>query len=238
MLDSRSLYFSRIDRFTDQHEAAISQPTLTRVIDQVFEDVRAIEKESGQVPLSDGLIYEIALDIQAQATNTDLVSVFANCWHKGNVESGVMWAGYGTQGVAIQSTAGQLAASVKSFEPEVTIDNVTYVDHGSDDIHEHFTFLFKHRMYRHEEEVRAWVFVEPDNSETGPPHLSVPCELETLVNGVRLAPGAGSLQRVVQSLLKKYDMPQVPVKLSKADIIPRWRRELEIRRIQAQRRGR
>jgi hypothetical protein len=144
-----------------------------------------------------------------------------------------MWSAYSGQGVAIQSTVERLFLSTREHQPLVDIREVFYVNHGTDEISEPDAFLYKHRMYRHEEEIRAFVRKHPDDpddttGESNPSYLLVPCHLDTLIEVVHLAPGSGAwFFEVVESILDRFGLPGVSVRFSEADIIPEYRRRLE-----------
>ena len=67
-----------------------------------------------------------------------------------------------------------------------------------------------------------------DPNLAAPPSLSVRVELPSLIDAVHLAPGAAELHSgVIESLLQRYDLPNVPVVRSEADTSPEYRQKLD-----------
>ena len=87
---------------------------------------------------------------------------FINCWHLGEDESDAMWKLYSgaDEGVCIQSTFGNLIASLTGTEERVYIGKVKYLDYKKDAIDESNVFapfISKRRSFQHERELRAVV---------------------------------------------------------------------------------
>ena len=220
MLDTKSLYFTRLDRFDDRHEGALSAPGFERAV----ADAMAIMKADEPFSVTQDDARERAALVEAAVTKKKQESILANCWHRNAVESAAMWAKYGSEGVAIRSTIGALYECTKHYRnPGVMIQFVNYIDHDTHDFDPEEAFLFKHRLYSYEQEVRALILLPI--GKAGPPGCPVPVDLTNMIHGVHLAPSAGGLQEsVVKSLLARYALPNVEVVPSAADTIPEYRK--------------
>jgi hypothetical protein len=219
MLESHSLHFSRLDQFNDRHEAAISAPAFETA---VIESTEYMQAHEGR-PVSDEDARERAALVEAATSKIKRESILVNCWHRNPNESGAMWAAYGNQGVAIRSTIGALYDCTKHYRPSVMIQWTYYVDHAVQDMDREEMFLFKHKLYAYEQEVRALILLPPGT--VAPKLLPLEVDLKRLINGVYLAPLAAIWQiATIKSLLEKYNLPDIEVFPSVADTIPDYRR--------------
>jgi hypothetical protein len=185
MLETRSLYFKRLDRFDDWHEGAMSARAFERAVVEALGRMRAHEP----FPVTEEDARERAALVEASTTKVKQESMLANCWHRNVVESAAMWSKYGEEGVAIRSTIGLLYDCIKHYRhPGVMIQFVNYVDHIADDFDPEEAYLFKDRLFSYEQEVRALIFLTV--GKAGPPGCPVPVDLNTLIQGVYLVPGA------------------------------------------------
>jgi hypothetical protein len=94
--------------------------------------------------------------------------IVCSCWYRGDEESDAMWKLYAGQwGVALVSTVGRLASSLKgrysnvvaSYDPqEYLIAPILYVDQNQlsrlPDFYNNHPWLLKRRAFRHEDEIR------------------------------------------------------------------------------------
>lgn len=93
--------------------------------------------------------------------------IVCSCWYGGSGESDAMWKIYGQTGVAISSTVGRLARSLKgkystliaSHDPqEYEISPVLYVEDSDpksmDDFYRSRPWMLKRKAFEHEKEVR------------------------------------------------------------------------------------
>ena len=132
MLQTSELLFTRVDQFSDQLEAALSLPTLRRVMAEMQQ--RAKEQGMDQIeghPISDELTRDLIIQALRAITDQDRKETFANCWHANDTESIAMWELYSNRGVAIRSKVGLLQLSL---EEPVMVCRVTYVDHASEEV--------------------------------------------------------------------------------------------------------
>ena len=225
MLESESLWYCRLDKFEDRLEAVMSVPGVEKYVAALSK--RVIEA---------GLLGEVAnLERDSRltaASTTELLraTVFVNCWHMSEVESGAMWKIYSQEGIAIQSTVGRLWESVHQFG---SLGKVEYIDHETDDMDEGLPFLYKHRMFSFEQEVRLYTVKFPEGhsilsiSEDHEDHvagIAVPTDLQTLIERVYVAPGLGGwFGRAVKAVLERFGLSEVEVLTSAADKVPEYR---------------
>jgi len=149
VLDSKALYFAGVFELGDPWEAAWPSGLKQRAVEMLG--------ASGQM----FGYYQMAA---AQAV--------VSCWHENDSESVAMWRLYtsGAEGVAIQTTVGQLKNALAEEPRSVTIGKVQYIDHKIDDDGTAPSFnvlgpiLCKRRSFLHEREVRV-VIANPDEAE-------------------------------------------------------------------------
>jgi hypothetical protein len=173
----------------------------------------------------DDIARELTALAEAETTKGLRKSLFANCWHISEVESGAMWGTYGRDGVAVRSTIRSLAECLLPTGHTYEIHPIRYVDHAVDDFSSEISWRFKHKLYSYEQELRAVLF--PEILYTPDPGILVEVEINSLIHGVHLPPGAGELQRgVVRSLTEKYRLADIPIVPSVADTIPPYRTQI------------
>jgi hypothetical protein len=110
-----------------------------------------------------------------------------SCWHKSEYESEAAWKIYSTsgQGIAIESTVGQLQLSLENVKGLI-IDSVRYMNFNEDPIekgHKHYAGFLKRRSFEHEKELRATIPL----SEAGK-GVYVKCKLDTLITCIHISP--------------------------------------------------
>lgn len=224
LLDTSALWFTRLDQFPDRHEAAVSGPAFELAVLDSIESMR----QFNPIGVVEEDARERAAILEAATTKGLKETTLANCWHLSDVESDAMWATYGRDGVAIRSTVHSLAECLESSHERTDIGHVQYVDHTSDYVDPYQPYLFKHKFYAHERELRALVLRPTDHAA---PKEGVPVEiphLRMLIHGVHLPPRAGAMYRtVIESLLQKYMLGRIAVQSSLADTIPDYRSRIE-----------
>lgn len=208
LLSDQAIWFSRVDKFDDAFEGALSEAT------------RAIVKYPPDVSLETiERLKKIHL-WQRQWT-------FATCWHYANHENALMWAAYAPDGVAIQTTfsklAGQLPLNVmlspvmyKDFDNEVVTDGT------------HVRYLAKRHFFKAEREVRG-VFVDwpsiPQESDGGPdnpdPGRSIEVDLNDLIEAVVVRPYASAEEVAQITRMVQSAGLNIPVKASALSGTPR-----------------
>ena len=222
LLDTKSLFYTRADKFEDPYEGFIPQSmmeaykqSLKRVAPEKF--VEAIMKGN-----EDSRKY-----------------VMCNCWHQNEVESMAMWEKYHMRnsGVAIKTTMQKMKNSL-SGKFSVYIGKIEYIyDNTDDDQYMHnflkskiklakklayFPYFRKRKEYEHEKEVRLVVDIDPfvmdalnDQTvetflETGLPDIcdtgmSFNIDVNTLIDEVVVSPYAEDwITETVSSVVQKY----------------------------------
>jgi hypothetical protein len=129
--------------------------------------------------------------------------IVCSCWYRGDEESDAMWKVYAGQwGVALVSTVGRLASSLKgrysnviaSYDPqEYLIAPVCYVDKTQLSRLPHFyndnPWLLKRKAFRHEEEIRiSHELPEIVWSSKYQPGMFISVAPQKLIKGIVLSP--------------------------------------------------
>jgi hypothetical protein len=152
-----------------------------------------------------------------------------NCWHLNEYESAAMWKLYtiAHKGVAVQSTFGRLVKALNEFPDDVHIGKIRYIDYQTDkfagkwsiDIFE--PVLTKRKSFEHENELRAVIWqTSATTGRTGDGAVTVPVNLNELIEKIYVSPFSGSwVEDVIESLVQKYNI-DVPVTQSSLDIQP------------------
>jgi len=162
-----------------------------------------------------------------------------NCWHVDPHESAAMWRLYlkSNEGIAIESSVGQLRESFSQHTEKIHIGMATYIDYATEWIRKGTPFLHKRKSFAHEKELRAlmcrWPPLRSDKrgSDWANPAISdgihVPVDLEKLISRVIVAPKSPPwLYRLVESVTRKYGI-SAPVKTSSLSTEPVWRNRFE-----------
>ena len=114
-------------------------------------------------------------------------------------------------GLAIESTVGQLEASIVD-RGSLVIDRVRYADFSRDPIekgHKHYGLFLKRKSFEHERELRATVLLAKAGKGT-----FVKCDLSTLISQIHVSPFAEPyLKPIVECMcagtLRTLDKPVV-----------------------------
>lgn len=129
----------------------------------------------------DGLDRSLADEVESNISNHGV-----NCWHKSEHESDAMWKLYSAsgQGVAIESTIGQLKNSIQHQEG-LEIKSVVYLaenesgkEHGGLNV-----LLLKRKSFEHEKELRAIIPLKKPKES-----LFLGCDLENLITRIHISP--------------------------------------------------
>lgn len=220
LLDSKSLWFTRADRFKDPFEGSypkmniIARANIPRVSDKDEPIITRLLKDSSEV----------------RRNWTRYVAI--NCWHMSEHESAAMWSLYlkSNEGIAIQSTYQRLRDSFAQAEADVYIGKVTYISYDHEVIENAdilSPFLHKRASYEHEKELRAITVRLPEpgprgldfSQETIDTGILLPVNLPLLIQTVYVAPNAPSwLTDLIRSVVYtyKFEFPLVPSPLLNA----------------------
>jgi hypothetical protein len=196
VLESKSLYFCRADKFEDTFEGSLSELTV------------AARDAVGPVDFREGVIH-VPFEQMPRLTAI-------NCWSASRHESAAMWALYCRDGagIAIRTTFESLSRAFDGCQRDIMISRVTYVDYevqAIPDNHLLAPFLHKRRSFEHEKEVRALIQRMPDPtlpktpSPFGSGGANVAVDLETLVESIYVSPTApGWYSDLVREVSQRY----------------------------------
>jgi len=202
LLDTEKLFLCRADQLDDPWEGSLSRANL----------------DAREQP--DGKYSNIQNDEISDIHKYARYHMFISSWHMNEFESAAMWKLYlkSDEGIAIQSTLGDLKKSLDKSEIEVTIGKVEYIDYKKDLISEKnivYPFVHKRISFQHENEIRVLKWIMPPKKE-GRNDLSTPnpkfglnidIDLNVLINKVYVSPTAPPwFLDLTKSIMKKYDV--------------------------------
>jgi hypothetical protein len=228
MIDSKILFFSRMDRLGDKFEGSLSRkyyippsPEQIAFLEKIFPIIKKIKPDFTKKPDT-----ELNKAIRRWTV--------VNCWNMSEYDSDLLWKRYlrSGEGIAIQSTYRRLVDSFCNYhENDVYIGVVTYIDYEKEAIpfYENeanpfgnlfFPLVYKKKSFEYEKELRAVIVKFPtaiEFSKSGernkefweadvfPNGLEVPVDLENLVEQVYVSPTSEEwFEELVISVLKKY----------------------------------
>ncbi|MBN2789619.1 MAG: hypothetical protein JXR69_05480 [Candidatus Delongbacteria bacterium] len=204
IITRNALFFSRIDRFNDNHEGTFTKGSIEHYM-----------KES-RIKINEE-------DINHFENNSQYL--YVNCWFASDVESETLWNRYGSKNgsLAIKSNIKLIKSQYpENFcaKGEDTVNNllkfqrickVKYIDYKTEhpDITEFISpACFKKREYNLENEVRIIHWVRHLNNdrpidETG---LYLPANINELVDLIYISPHSPSyLEDAINDILKKFN---------------------------------
>lgn len=203
LIDSRRLFFSRLDTFDDPFEGSYTKINV-RARSYVPVDVPDEGRES-YIRMKEGM----------SGFNRNWPKFnFASCWHMNEHESAAMWKLYlkSDEGIAIQSTYARLKGSMLGDE-NVHLGIIKYIDYDVDFIDEtnaYHVLMSKRKSFEHEREVRALLTRYP-TGELGfnllPEEQGVPIrvDIENLIEKIYIAPSTPDwFANLVKSIIKRY----------------------------------
>lgn len=211
LISMQELYFSAARCFSDPFEGAKGIVDRKQKWDQFYLDFLAnaitTVPEADVSKLSKGhiesesqrLLRDLHLDGEASRKYT-----FISCWHMNRFESEAMWRLYSrdtTNALAIQTTYQRLYEALGK-DPSISIGKVQYLDFSKSFTSINDAFWYKQKSFDYEKEVRAII---QNPREAGKPGISVPVDIELLIENLYVSPYAPSwFFDVVQSILDKY----------------------------------
>lgn len=168
LVESKELFFSRTDLFSDFREGALPAKTAEK-------DFNSIKAQTGNAAEAAGLI-----NILGALNGMASKNWYASCWNENTVESNLMWRSYGgprpADGVdfqfkvAIKTTVGNVREAIRlsSGQGKLVVNKVTYYDSinedpfdGCDGIDTEKLCYIKPQEYRNENEVRFALHIQP-----------------------------------------------------------------------------
>jgi len=197
MLESTSLHFSRVDRFSDEYEGSYPE--------NLFDDVKPLtEKQKQSVENFKNVTKKLASS-----------KMRVNCWNICDYESSNLWKTYvQNNGLAIQSTFKRFKESFAKTQEEVFIGKVKYIDYKKEsfpDLNLFELVVHKWKFYESENELRSAIMIGTPGTKyvdfNNPPIiLPIKSDLKTLIQKIVLFPGASNwIKDLIKSILKRYD---------------------------------
>lgn len=178
LLETKSLYLTRADRFTDPYEGTLTSRTAA-----------GIDAHLKQMGSPNGF-EELRKMYEKNRKET-----FVSCWHANDHESEAMWRLYcgSASGVAVQTTYSKLTNSIE-HQYDVHIGLVRYIDYNEGmfpDANTFSPFLHKRASFSHEHEVRLVQFsVPPPETDVPPDSLEIPWDLQVYAERIYVDPYA------------------------------------------------
>ena len=124
--------------------------------------------------------------------------VFINCWHINDHESNLLWNYYAWQnGIAIQSTFGNVIKSFNKTPETIFGGPVNYIDYFEDSMPDEnilFPFVHKPLFFKDEHELRFLTYVDP-NSRLYKKYLkmngkNIQIDIDILIESIFLFPSS------------------------------------------------
>jgi hypothetical protein len=200
MLTTNAVYFACPAQFNDPFEGTLPKSYIeaeAKIIQGLIDPALALRKQLAAQPVPAGAeqlcanalgAFDASIDRMRKTTHRKTASGFGvSCWHESEYESEAMWKLYAAsgQGIAIESTIGQLRACFGALEG-LQIGRVRYRDFEHDPIekgHTRYKLFVKRKAFEHEKEVRATVPLPKIGVG-----IPVPCDLDVLITRVHLSP--------------------------------------------------
>lgn len=205
LIDSRRLYFTRVDKFDDPFEG--SWPRI---------NVLARHEIPDEVPPESREVFAKAMENMGQINKQWPKHCAINCWHMNEYESAAMWKLYlkSDEGIALQSSYNKLRDCIIDDE-KVYLGTVKYLDYEAEAIDPGnllSAFVHKRKSSEHEREVRALVIKWPTGDkgfdftqETIADGLKIKIDIERLVERIYVAPSAPNwFAELVSAVVQRY----------------------------------
>jgi hypothetical protein len=213
LLVSKSLFFTRADRFNDPFEGAKGLLKNKNKWDKFYNDflteaIRTVPGGQNANKNRKELTNEAKkLLVQMNASGARQVKeTFINCWYENKYESEAMWKLYTSaldQGIAIKTTYKKLYNSLNR-SPDIAIGRINYIDYTKNFAGINDSFWYKRKSFEHEREVRAVIKDFKATEEFG---KIVPIKLDTLIDRIYLSPTSQPWFRdLVEDVMRKYEV--------------------------------
>lgn len=143
MLETQSIFFTRMDVFNDPFEGAMPKAILKKQDDLYMEH-----------SLDSGVTAGYYAYEARRMLADERKQLFVSCWHASDNESEAMWQLYSDKhkGIAIVSDIDILR---NNMPENIELDYVTYVDYEAESIPRAPLYMYKRSAFEHEKEVRA-----------------------------------------------------------------------------------
>ena len=210
LLEKKSLYFTRADKFDDPFEGSYSKFNV-QIRPEMYKNFPVLINDNYKKMFPK--------------------FVFFNCWHLNDFESAAMWNLYlkSDEGVAIQSNFERLTKCFHQYtDNSIFVGNVKYIDYDVDWLPEDNylnPFMYKIKSFEHEKEIRAAIVDIPFNDK----YLDlnsikfshgfyVPIDLEILIEKIYVSPTSPDwFYTLVKSVINKYAIDKDVIKSNLLD---------------------
>jgi hypothetical protein len=207
VIQTRSLYFSRLSEFRDKYEGLCPiawQGPVTDVSHLPGLTSAAQSDDWQQIPLNipDGkLLKDENLPDE----------MYVSCWHSAHEESAAMWSLYsGNSGIAIKTTSDRLGDSLRSCQRDIELAAVEYMQ-ITPGLLSSRPWTIKRPSFQHEREIRA-ATRDPACQNPG---LLISVDIEVLIGEIHISPESDAwIEDVVKDVVAKYGLNKL-VKRSK-----------------------
>jgi hypothetical protein len=200
LLETRQLYFPRVDEFEDPYEGAWSSEGVRLLRDP--------QRNDGFPPWAVERLISL-IDQQRK-------EMFISCWTASEHESAAMWKLYlkSNEGVAIHSDFNTLAAILERSSLIAGISMVQYIDYDSTVIpfgNGFFPFVHKRLSFAHEKELRAIIWamdnINRPQIQDDATSVSIDVAVEELVKAVHVSPTAPRwFGLLVEQVIQRYGL--------------------------------
>jgi len=214
LLEKKSLYFARADKFNDPFEGSYSKLNIEKRFD-TYKDIIPNDK------------------IEAMSIYNEKYPrfIFLNCWHLNNFESAAMWNLYlkSNEGISIQSSFKRLTECFhKHTDNNIFVGKVKYIDYDKDWLPEGnilHPFMHKRKSFEHEKEIRAVILdLNTKNQKLDLDSIKfshgfyVPIDLEILIEKIYVSPTSPDwFYTLVKSITNKYEIDKDVIKSNLSD---------------------
>lgn len=169
MLQSRSLWFSRVDQLiqADPYEGSLPFGLLDDDEKRPTERDATIERRHGMALGSMSRSRQLFREtFSRQRSNT-----FVSCWHSGASDNDAMWRLYGAErdgSVCVKSTVAKLAPQLPEWITMGRVNYVSYDERWLEAANAYVPFFRKRTCFEHEREVRLLFNTSLDDVSNGP----------------------------------------------------------------------
>ena len=235
LLESRSLYFTRLDHFSDSFEGAIGSRKNESAWEKMQIELRSkwilAEHKSKNMQLSDKEITNLAYEsFEKYRRNIKewRMHNYVSCWHQSDFESEAMWQLYtrdNKQGIAIQTTFERLYQAL-SLDPWQEFGMVKYINfdeynngNSQKSFHSFDALWYKRESFAHEKEFR--IIIEDSSKGCLDWEKTVEVNLNMLIENVYISPEADLwFYELVKDIIRKRYNLRLDVKQSALNDLP------------------
>lgn len=191
LIENKSLFFSRPDKFEDDWEGALTLPMIRNREDWLSKQHINVSSQFKEI-------------IDSNKKPNGYEYTFLNCWHINEYESAAMWKIYTgvNKGIAIQSTFSRLCKSFNNYDKQVQIGMVKYIDYRNQmiDLNNFINIYFrKRKSFEYENELRAIIV---DFNLRFQEDININIEIDELIDEIYVCPKSDDcFKECVESIL-------------------------------------